>query len=68
MSTKNKYIIDFRKTESWLDIHPIIAQALNFPEWYGCNLDALADLLADMVLTERSYIEIYGLENLHKYN
>ena len=29
--------------------HDYLAQALNFPEWYGRNLDALYDLLTGYV-------------------
>ena len=68
MSEFDRYVIDFTKAENWRDIHPIIAEALNFPEWYGCNLDALDEFLTEIVLSERSLIEIRGLEKLKEYN
>ena len=30
------------------DFHAALAQALDFPAWYGNNLDALHDLLTDI--------------------
>lgn len=30
------------------DLHTAFAQAFSFPEWYGRNLDALADCLTDV--------------------
>ena len=29
-------------------MHRVLAQALNFPEWYGHNLDALFDCLTEL--------------------
>ena len=29
-------------------LHQLLAQALDFPEWYGNNLDALMDCLTDL--------------------
>jgi len=68
MSQVNKYVIDFTKAEQWEDISAIIAKGLGFPERYGFNLDILDEFLTDMVLTEKSCVEIRGLENLKKYN
>lgn len=33
---------------SMSDIHNIFAEELDFPEWYGRNLDALYDCLGDV--------------------
>ena len=30
------------------DFHSTLAKALNFPDWYGGNLDALHDLLTEI--------------------
>lgn len=30
------------------ELHECIAEALHFPDWYGCNLDALMDCLTDL--------------------
>ena len=40
-------IIDGNSVTSMEDIHKILAQQLEFPEWYGGNLDALHDCLTD---------------------
>ena len=33
---------------SMAEIHEILARELNFPQWYGRNLDALHDCLTDL--------------------
>ena len=38
---KEKYTIDFTSVENYLDIHFIIKQALDFPDYYGCNWSSL---------------------------
>ena len=40
-------IIDGISVTSMEDIHNILAQQLEFPAWYGGNLDALHDCLTD---------------------
>ena len=42
---KEKYTIDFRKVKSYLEMHFIIQEALDWPDYYGCNWDAFWDLL-----------------------
>ena len=34
---KEKYIINFTKVEHYLEMHQIICQALDWPDYYGCN-------------------------------
>ena len=41
-------IIDGNAVTSMEDIHKLLAQQLEFPEWYGGNLDALHDCLTDL--------------------
>lgn len=41
-------IIDGNAVTSMEDIHKLLAQQLEFPEWYGSNLDALHDCLTDL--------------------
>ena len=43
-----KVIIDGSKIESRADMHEVLAKGLEFPEWYGKNLDALYDCLTDI--------------------
>ena len=64
---KFNYKVDFSSLEDYGQIHKILKESLKFPDYYGGNLDALFDCLTDMLSWE-SHIEIYGLENLEKYN
>ena len=41
-------IIDCTKIHSQEDLHEMFRQILGFPEWYGCNLDALYDCLTEV--------------------
>ena len=41
-------VIDGNAVTSMEEIHKILAQQLEFPEWYGGNLDALHDCLTDL--------------------
>ena len=62
-----KYLIDFNNVKNHQDIHLIITSSLGFPDYYGCNLDALHECLTEM-LVEKCYIEIRGLGKLKKFN
>lgn len=44
----NHVIIDGAAVTSMADIHAMLAQRLDFPEWYGSNLDALHDCLTEL--------------------
>jgi len=41
-------IINGAAVSSMADIHRLLAAELNFPEWYGHNLDALHDCLTEI--------------------
>ena len=41
-------VIDGASVTSMEDIHKTLAQQLDFPDWYGGNLDALHDCLTDL--------------------
>ncbi len=58
---KEKYTIDFTEVQHYLEMHHIIRQALDFPDYYGNNWDAFWDCLTDM-LGHPVHIEIIGLE------
>ncbi|MDY3905985.1 MAG: barstar family protein [Lawsonibacter sp.] len=48
--------------------HDYLAQALNFPEWYGRNLDALYDLLTGWLGPARlEVVNVQALEELGGY-
>lgn len=62
-----KYKVDFSSAKDCRDIHIILKESLNFPDYYGGHLDALFDCLTDM-LGAISIIEIHGIEKLEKYD
>ena len=45
---KEKYIIDFTNVKYYLEMHYVIKEALDFPDYYGCNWSAFWDCLTDM--------------------
>ena len=55
------YTIDFTKVNHYLELHAVIKEALDFPDYYGCNWDAFWDCLRDMV-GRKVHIEIVGLD------
>jgi len=62
---KEVYTIDFTDVEYYLQMHLVIKEALDFPDYYGCNWDAFWDCLTDMVGCP-VHIEIIGLEVIVK--
>ena len=44
-----KLVLDGEKIRSRDDLHKQMAAVLDFPEWYGGNLDALYDCLTDLM-------------------
>ena len=46
-----KITIDFSLCKHPLDLHKELKEKLNFPEWYGNNLDALWDMLTGFIET-----------------
>lgn len=64
MSTK-KYTIDFHNVDHYSEIHKIIKESLNFPDYYGCNWSAFWDFLTDMY-GEPIHIEIVGMEVIER--
>ena len=58
---KDLYTIDFTNVTHHWDVHEIISDALDFPDYYGCNWDAFWDCLTDMI-GDPVHIEIIGLE------
>ena len=62
---KDIYTIDFSNVKHYTQIHPIIKNALDFPDYYGQTLDALWDCLTDMV-GRSIHIEIIGLDVIER--
>lgn len=61
-----KYKVDFSEVKYYAEIHEVLKQDLDFPDYYGGNLDALFDCLTDQLLSGVTYIEISGFENIEK--
>lgn len=62
------YTLNFTNVTNYLEIHEIIQNDLDFPDYYGKNLDALWDCLTDQLLSGITNIEIYGIEKLVPFN
>ena len=60
-----RYKVDFSGVEDYRDIHIILKESLDFPDYYGGHLDALWDCLTDM-LGDISIIEIHHSEKIAK--
>ena len=60
-----KYKIDFTNVKHYLEMHFVIKESLDFPDYYGCNWDAFWDCLWDMY-GDPVHIEIVGFENIRK--
>lgn len=58
---KEKYTIDFTNVTNYLEMHLVIREALDFPDYYGCNWDAFWDCLTNMVGRPVN-IEIIGFD------
>ena len=59
---KNPYILDFRHVKSYDEVHKIIREAFDFPDYYGENWSAFWDCLTDMVGIDPIHVQIFGLE------
>lgn len=62
---KEVYTLDFSNVEHYLEMHFIIRDALDWPDYYGCNWDAFWDCLTNM-LGRPIHIEIFGLDNIER--
>ena len=61
---EKKYIVDFTEVNYYWEVHAVLKESLDFPDYYGCNWDAFWDCLMDMYYP--IHIEIIGLENIRK--
>ncbi len=62
---KKLYILDFTNIKYYSEIHMIIKEELDFPDYYGCNLDALWDCLTNMV-GRPIHIQIVGWDVIER--
>lgn len=57
--------IDGAKIQTKEELHEAFAAMLNFPEWYGRNLDALHDCLTE--IREETVIHIEDFDDLEEH-
>lgn len=62
---KEKYTIDFTDVKYYREMHLIIKEALDFPDYYGCNWDAFWDCLTNMIGRPIN-IEILGFDVIER--
>lgn len=62
---KETYTIDFTNVQSYLEMHFAIRNALDFPDYYGCNWDAFWDCLTNM-LGRPIHIVVIGLDVIER--
>ena len=55
------YTVDFSHVIHYSEVHNIIRDSLDFPDYYGCNWSAFWDCLSEM-LTMPLYIKIIGMD------
>ena len=60
---KDLYTLDFSKVNYINEVHQIIKDELDFPDYYGMNWDACWDCLTDMI-GDPLHIEILGMEQI----
>ncbi|HBF14114.1 MAG TPA: hypothetical protein DDW30_00235 [Clostridiales bacterium] len=63
--SKELYILDFSGINRIGDIHRIIRDELDFPDYYGMNWDACWDCLTDMV-GKPLHIKLIGVERIRQ--
>ena len=62
---KEKYTIDFTDVKNFLEMHFVIKEALDFPDYYGCNWDAFWDCITDFIDSRGLDLEIIGLDKIY---
>ena len=67
ITTSNLYWneFDFTNVKDYLEMHFVIRDALDWPDYYGCNWDAFWDCLTDMI-GRPIHIEILGLDVIER--
>ncbi len=62
---KELYILDFTNAKYYPEVHAIIKESLDFPDYYGRNWDAFWDCLTDMI-GDPIHIQIVGFETVER--
>ena len=63
-----RYKVDFAEVENYMDIHGVLMRDLDFPDYYGGNLSAFWDCITDQLLSGLTYIEIFNLDKIKRFN
>ena len=63
-----RYKVDFAEVENYMDIHGVLMRDLDFPDYYGGNLDAFWDCITDQLLSGLTYIEIFNIDKIKRFN
>lgn len=58
-------VIDGNEMKNRDTLHDALSKKLNFPKWYGRNLDALYDCLTDM--SEETEIQFWNVNALESH-
>ena len=62
--TVNRILVDGAGIRNMYQFHRALQSAFGFPEWYGCNLDALYDCLTD--IQEETWLYILNTPSLYE--
>ncbi len=63
---KELYTLDFSKVNYLGEVHKIIKEELDFPDYYGENASALWDCITDMISDPTIHIELLGFERVQR--
>ena len=63
-----RYKVDFSDVKHFIEIHEVLKRDLDFPDYYGGNLDALWDCITDQLLSGITYIEIFNIKHIAKFS
>jgi ribonuclease inhibitor len=53
-----QYNIKLTSIKNEIDLHKILKDAFNFPDYYGCNWDAFIDCMRDLLEIEKVNLNI----------
>lgn len=65
MNNQYTAVVDYSKIKYFGELHTILRDALDWPKWYGCNPDALDDILVEEQLPKK--IIFFGTEQIYKH-
>ncbi|MBQ6864967.1 MAG: barstar family protein [Clostridia bacterium] len=60
------YTVDFKDLKDYMDLHHRIKESMEFPQYYGCNLDALWDCLTDLICFDYVTIRFVNFQTVER--